>query len=216
MSVSTPNRLLVWWRRVRHRTTRRDFAMLAAILSGVGGATVVWRRSGLVFNHTASMPIGFYRIDRAQRVPSRNPPPQLARGATVVWCLPEALVCEARKRGYLVRGSCPGDAEPMLKVVAAVAGDTVVVDSAGMQVNGRRLPNSRPLRLDSRGLRLSGVAYGTYVVPPDTAWLWSPHHALSFDSRYFGGVPLSGLVGFASPVWVRKLAPLPAPSTFAR
>ena len=193
------------------RATRRDFARLAAVLSGLMGAAFLWHHSGLIFNHTASMPVGFYRLQRVPRISVGGPFPTLTRGSTVVWCLPEALVREARRRGYLVRGGCPGDAEPILKVVAALAGDTVTVDSAGMRVNGRRLPNSHSLRVDSQGRRIVGVAHGTYIVPPGVAWLWSPHQPHSFDSRYFGGVPTSGFVGLARPLWTRPARPRPDP-----
>jgi conjugative transfer signal peptidase TraF len=194
------------WRRALRRTTWRDFAGLAAAFVGLAAAAVLWHRSGLVFNHTASMPVGFYRVQRMQRARGDEPAQRisLTRGVTVVWCLPERLVGQARRRGYLVRGRCPGGVEPMLKTVVAIPGDSVVVDSAGMTVNGWRLPNSRPLTFDSRGRRLTGIPRGKYVVPPGQAWLWSPYHASSFDSRYYGAVPVSGLVGLARPVWTRR------------
>jgi conjugative transfer signal peptidase TraF len=185
--------------RTMRRTTWRDLAALGCVFLGLAVATVVWHRSGLILNHTGSMPVGFYRLRPA---PGR-PGGQLARGATVVWCLPTPLVVEARRRRYLVRGQCPGGVEPILKMVAALPGDTVVVDAIGLTVNGRRLPNSHPVAFDSHGRRLSAVPRGVHVVPPGYAWLWSPHTALSFDSRYYGAVPISGLVGLARPVWVR-------------
>jgi conjugative transfer signal peptidase TraF len=182
----------------------RDLARLAAVLGGLAAAAAVWYRSGLILNHTASMPLGVYRVQRAGSAPRDGTVAPPARGSTVVWCLPARLAAEARRRGYLVRGRCPGEAEPVLKVVAAVPGDTVVVDADGIGVNGRRLPNSRPLGRDARGRRLAAVPHGTYVVPTGIAWLWSQHDARSFDSRYYGGVPVGGLVGLTRPVWTAR------------
>jgi conjugative transfer signal peptidase TraF len=198
-------RFRVRWRRARRRTTWRDFARLGAVFVLLWVAAVAYHRSGVVLNHTGSMPLGLYHVTRAPRVTSV---PVLTHGATVVWCLPQRLGGEARRRGYLGGGSCPGGVESILKVVAAVAGDTVVVDSAGIAVNRRRLPYSRPLTFDSRGRSTTAMPHGWYVVGPAEAWVWSPYTALSFDSRYFGALPIAGLVGIAHPLWTRY-QPLP-------
>ena len=195
-------RLRVRWRRARRRTTWRDFARLGVVFLGLGACGVAYHSSGVVFNHTASMPMGFYQVRRAA--------PAVTRGAVVVWCLPTSLVAEAKRRGYLGGGSCPGGVESILKEVAAVPGDTVVVDPAGLAVNGRRLAGSRPLARDSRGRPVASVPHGRYVVRPGEAWLWSPHTAHSFDSRYYGALPVAGLVGVARPLWTRDLPYLPS------
>jgi conjugative transfer signal peptidase TraF len=201
---SASRRRLLWALRSRRavaRTTWRDFAALGGVFCVLGVATVAYRRSGVMLNHTASMPVGLYRVVRSA---GGRITPALRRGDAVVWCLPAPLVAEARRRHYLLRGGCPGDAEPMLKVLGAVPGDTVTVDRLGLAVNGVRLPNSHPLAFDSHGRRLASMPRGEYVVRPGTAWLWSPYHALSFDSRYYGAVPVSGLVGVARPLWIRR------------
>lgn len=202
-------RLRVRWRRARRRTTWRDFAALGAVFAGLGAAAIAYQRSGVLLNHTGSMPLGLYRVSRAPRAVASDVP-VLTRGATVVWCLPLRLVGEARRRGYLGGGACPGGVESILKEVAAVPGDTVVVSAAGMAVNGRALPYSRPLAHDSRGRPITAVPFGRYPVVPGEAWVWSPYTALSFDSRYYGPLALSDLVGVARPLWTRY-QPLPGP-----
>lgn len=195
-------RLRVRWRRARRRTTWRDFVALGAVFVGLGVAAVAYQRSGVLLNHTGSMPLGLYRVTRAPR-DAVSGAPVLTRGTPVVWCLPLRLVGEARHRGYLGAGPCPGGVESILKEVAAIPGDTVLVDSAGMAVNGRRLPNSRPLPFDSRGRPIGAVRAGTYPVRPGEAWVWSPYTPQSFDSRYYGALPLRDLVGVARPLWTR-------------
>lgn len=184
-----------------------DLGALALALGGVALFAALWYRAGLLINHTGSMPVGIYRIARltdAQRravAAGRLIPP---RGAVVVWCLPADVAAIARRRGYVARGSCAGGVEPVLKHVAAVPGDTVLVDAVGLSVNGRALANSRALTRDAQGRPAAAIAPGQFVVQAGTAWLWSPYSARSYDSRYFGAVPLDGWVGLSRPVWVSE------------
>ncbi|GJG89650.1 putative conjugal transfer protein TraF [Gemmatimonadetes bacterium T265] len=183
----------------------RDLGALAVALAIVFGAAALWYRSGLLVNHSASMPVGIYRVarltasERRAVAQGRLVPP---RGAVVVWCLPADVGAVARRRGYVMRGSCPGGAEPVLKRVAAVPGDTVVVDASGLHVNGRLLANSRALARDAAGRAAPAVTPGRIVVHVGMAWLWSPYSMRSYDSRYFGAVPTDGWVGLTYPVWV--------------
>lgn len=200
------------WRRARQRTTWRDFARLGVVFLALAACSLVYHSSGIVFNHTGSMPVGFYQVRRTVESRPESMPQatalahELGPGTVVMWCLPERLVGEAQRRGYLGGGTCPGGVEPILKEIAALPGDTVVVDSLGMAVNGRRLSHSRPLPRDSRGRPLDSMPWSRYVVRPGEAWLWSPYAAHSYDSRYYGALPFVGLVGVARPLWIRHLS----------
>ncbi len=107
----------------------------AAAITVVGRVTVA---SGLHFNVTPSMPIGIYRL-----APVRKSGVQ--RGTFVAVCAPIDAARLGLRRGYLADGRCAADTEPLLKVVAAVAGDEVTISSRGVAVNGCLLPHSRPL-----------------------------------------------------------------------
>jgi conjugative transfer signal peptidase TraF len=91
-------------------------------------------------------------------------------------------------RGYLMRGSCPGGAEPVGKPVVASEGDVVDVTDAETRVNGKPLPHSFRHRIDSRGRDLPSVPEGTYVLRPGELWIASDEHPKSWDSRYYGPV----------------------------
>ena len=189
----------------RERRFRRGLASLATALGILGVAATAWYHTGLVINHTGSLPPGLYRVERlsaeerAAAAAGRLVPPP---GAVVVWCLPAEVGAFGRRRGYLLRGPCPGGVEPVLKHVAAIAGDTVVVGAAGLAVHGRVLAHSRALERDALGRPARAVAAGVHAVRPGTAWLWSPYSIHSYDSRYYGGVPIAGWVGTARPIWV--------------
>ena len=72
----------------------------------------------LRFNLTPSMPLGIYRL-----VPV--PISAVARGMAVAVCAPTGASALGRSRGYLSIGRCPSGTEPLLKVIAGVAGDDV-------------------------------------------------------------------------------------------
>lgn len=191
------------------RRTWRDLGALVLALAATAGAAVLWYRSGLLVNHTASLPVGLYRVTRltaAERDAAAAGRLAPLRGAVVVWCLPDDVAAVGRRRGYLLRGPCPGDVEPVLKHVAAVPGDTVVVNAGGLAVDGGLLANSRALARDARGRPTSPVPPGIYAVTAGTVWLWSPYTPRSFDSRYYGAVTASGWLGVARPLWTRRPA----------
>jgi type IV secretory pathway protease TraF len=107
-------------------------------------------QSGLLLNHTASLPEGLYRVARPPAGEAADVA-RVARGQIVVWCLPRALSDAARARRYLVRGRWPAGGEPLLKFVAALPGGSVDVDTGGLTVNGHLLAKSRAAPLDARG-----------------------------------------------------------------
>jgi conjugative transfer signal peptidase TraF len=163
----------------------------AIVVAGLAGANV----AGLRFNATPSMPVGLWRM-----VPDRAP---LRRGEIVVVCLPgTALARIGAARHYIPSGRCPGGSEPLVKPIAATAGDVVAVSAAGVAVNGQPVHNTAQLAQDSAGRPLIAVAAGAYLVASKEVWLLSGHDPRSFDSRYFGPVPEANVQGIARPVWV--------------
>jgi conjugative transfer signal peptidase TraF len=160
--------------------------MLGIALAGVAGLRV---------NATASMPRGIWRVEA--------PGPQVERGEIVSVCLPEsAAIREAARRGYIPVGACPGGYEPLVKPVAAIAGDLVSVTAHGIAVNGEPVADTAQLDEDSDGRPLRPIPAGVYSVPAGAVWLLSGHDPRSFDSRYFGAVPTANIQGIARPVWV--------------
>lgn len=158
-------------------------------LAGIGAA---WA-SGLRINATPSMPRGLWQVSGATEV---------RRGDAMVVCSPDGGVARlGRQRGYVGAGTCPGGTEPLLKVVAAVAGDAVAVGPAGLAVNGELLADTVPLARDGAGRDLPAWPPGIYTVEPGTAWV-TTSTADSWDSRYWGPVRLADVFGVARPVAV--------------
>lgn len=103
---------------------------------------------------------------------------------------------EARRRGYLHRGACPGELEPMLKVLAGLPGDEVLQTSEALFINGRVLPHSKALEADAQGWPLPALAARRFVVRAGEG-IFVGDHPRSFDSRYFGPLPLASIEGEA-------------------
>jgi conjugative transfer signal peptidase TraF len=144
---------------------------------------------------TRSVPPGLYLL-------TYGPP---RRGGFLVVCLPERLGTYGRERGYLAPGPCPGGASEVLKRVAALPGDVVEVTDGGLVVNGEPLPATARRALDSAGRAVETIPAGRYRVEPGTLWLYATHSPRSWDSRYYGAIPLVGVRSSA-----RRLLSAPA------
>jgi conjugative transfer signal peptidase TraF len=145
-------------------------------------------------NLTSSMPIGIYRVvvmnPRSARV-----------GMLVAVCVPEKAAEIAQRRGYLVKGACAHKRETLLKQVVAVGGDEVIVTVKGLVVDGRLLPNSTALVADHADHVLAAWPVGRQRVADGMLWVYA-NHRRSWDSRYWGPVPVSNVVALVEPVLV--------------
>lgn len=162
------------------------------VLAGIGGA---WA-GGVRINATPSMPRGLWLLAGGAR-------PEVRRSDVLVLCIPDpAVVRLGRERGYLGNGPCPDGSEPLVKPAAAVAGDRVLVSPDGVAVNGAVLPHSAQLAADSAGRPLPRWPAGVYAVRPGEVWAVATQAPNSWDSRYWGPVPLSSVFGVARPLAV--------------
>lgn len=148
--------------------------------------------SGLRLNLKGSGPIGLW-IEQEK-------PDSPKRAILVSVCPPDIPVVRLMAaRGALGYGDCKGaDVTPLLKAVGAISGDLVKI-RAGMpvQVNGQVLPNT--IALDN----IESWPDGDYTVQPGQIWVFSTYNINSFDSRYFGPVPASDILGIAKPLIIR-------------
>lgn len=104
------------------------------------------------------------------------------------------------ERHYLGAGSCPDGSEPVVKVLAAAEGDRVEVTPNAVLVNGVALPHSRPLDRDRGERALLPFAAGEHRLEPGEVWLYSPYDERSWDSRYFGPVPIEDVTTIVEPL----------------
>jgi conjugative transfer signal peptidase TraF len=159
---------------------------LAALLASLLLAALGLHAYGLSLNVTDSMPIGLYHLEKL-RLP-------VARGTIVLACLPAPIAALGRRQGYLMGGSCPDGAAPVLKIAAAAGGDRVQLLDRQILVNGHALPGSGTLRRDRNGRALVHVARGMLTLRRGDLWFWTPNPA-SWDSRYYGPVSEGNVLG---------------------
>lgn len=160
----------------------------AAVVILASLATAGWL-GGYRVNFTPSYPLGLWRIEVLER--------NAVAGDLVFICLPPTpQITIAFERGYIRRGLCPGWFSPLIKTV--VATERQSVDIGGhVSIDGHPLAHSKVRKHDAEGRALPRWPGGT--VPRGYLYLHSDF-AGSFDSRYFGPVPTSGLLGLAHPV----------------
>lgn len=175
-------------------TGRRFVAWTLGAGAGlVALGSVAWA-FGIRVNETSSLPPGVWRVFGAAG--------EAPRGVIVNFCPPDtAAMREARERDYLRDGACPGNYETLFKPVVAIAGDVVDVSDAGIRVNGDLVPNSAPVKTDGVGNAMPAIERRTYLVGAGEAWVVSSYTPWSFDSRYFGAIPVASVRGQARPIW---------------
>lgn len=171
----------------RQRSSALDALSVAAGLLGVLFATG-WI-GGLRINTTPSEPLGLWRIVQITR--------SIRPGEMVFVCPPDnSALREARRRGYLRSGLCPGGFGPLIKTVVAVTGQRVAVTDL-VAIDGVPIRNSRIFEKDGQGRSLRHGQSGMLL--PGEVYLHSDFIG-SWDSRYFGPVPESGVLGLAQEV----------------
>ena len=154
--------------RRRQRRSRLALAGLIGCAIVPLAASSLWNPPTLlVWNVSASAPIGLYRVHAGEPV---------RRGDMVVAWTPEPARSLAARRHYL-----PANV-PLVKRVAAVAGDRVCAAGSRVSINGRRVATrqksdaaGRPMPWWTGCRRLD---QGEYLLLMD--------RADSFDGRYFG------------------------------
>lgn len=141
-------------------------------------------------NLTSSLERGFYIVSRR---PSAN---------LVEFCPEGEPATISLQRGYRTPGgTCPDGGSPLMKRIAAVAGDHVEVTTHGIRVNRKLIPNSAAHLKDHRGRKLAPWPNGEYIVPTGSLWVISDFNSWSFDSRYFGPISSSIVQHRLRPLW---------------
>lgn len=155
------------------------------------GLIVLLGGAGFRINLTPSEPLGLWRIIEPDR--------PIMVGDLVFICPPNSeAMREARARGYLRFGLCSDRVAPLIKTVMATSGQVIEIGD-DVRVDGQPLPRSRVARMDGQGREMAPHDGG--VVPPGTVFLHSEFPG-SFDSRYFGPLPMDGILGLAREVWI--------------
>ncbi|EKF57661.1 putative conjugal transfer protein TraF [Agrobacterium albertimagni AOL15] len=151
----------------------------------------------LMWNVSASAPIGLYRVVPVDRIEVTD---------LAVVMLPDELARFLDERRYL-----PMDL-PLLKRVLALGGTEVCRSGPDIIAYGMRY--GQALERDTQGRPLP-VWQGCRHVDEGEAFFMNWDAPDSFDSRYFGPLPLTTVVGRAIPLWTADV-PHPATDSFRK
>ncbi|MGV8428370.1 S26 family signal peptidase [Pseudomonas aeruginosa] len=182
-----------------HPRSRLRARIMLAGLSACGLAALAWASfvhplPRLIYNPSDSVAIGWYRVDPLGRKPGSLPRP-LSVGTIVLTTLPPDAAALAAQRGYL-----PARV-PLLKRVGAVAPQEVCITGRIVRIDG--VPSAAVLPADRWGRPLLSWQQ-CHRLEPGELFLLSTTNPASFDSRYFGPVSVSAVIGVAHPVWLES------------
>lgn len=164
--------------------TRFGYVMVTYFsVMGVAIASFVSLPVKLLWNASASTPIGFYDL---------APPHNLTVGDLVAVMPEKPLADFIIERGYIGRGV------PLLKHIAAVPGQKVC--RTGNAVTVDAVPFGDALNHDREGRELP-VWQGCRRIADGDLFLMNPSVPDSLDGRYFGPIPAHDVIGKATPLY---------------
>lgn len=171
--------------RFRTRRLRSRAVAIGALAAALTVTIAVPPRPLLVWNASASAPIGLYAVGTAG---------DLDAGDMVVARMPSRLRPLAARRRYIPINV------PLVKRVAGVPGDTVCAIGAVISVNGRHVAVRQ--RSDGAGRPMPWWK-GCVTLRHGTVFLLMTGTPASFDGRYFGPTARTDIIGKASLIWLR-------------
>lgn len=154
------------------------FVATGLLLSTIGGTTPHY-----IWNASNSVPIGLYRV---------QPEARLTITELVAVQPPDLIAAFLDLNGYLPTGV------PMLKRVLALPGQTVCRNDLTIVVDGIDVGEAH--ERDGRGRPLPAW-HGCRVLVEGDVFVMNWQSADSLDSRYFGPLPASAVIGRAVPLW---------------
>jgi conjugative transfer signal peptidase TraF len=149
----------------------------------IGVSAFVHPAPKLIWNASASVPIGLYRV---------RPAGDLQVAELVVVRPPAPLANFLAERGYLPKSV------PLLKHILALPGQTVCRTGRAITVDAAAMGEA--LEHDRRGRHLP-VWQGCRLIASGQVFLMNRQSEDSLDGRYFGPLPATTIVGEAAPLW---------------
>jgi conjugative transfer signal peptidase TraF len=155
----------------------------SAVVLGVGLSVLFRPAPRLIWNASASVPIGLYAV---------RPSGALHVDELLVVLPPEPLATFLDERHYLPKGV------PLLKHVLALPGQTICRSDRTITVDGVTMGEALDRDHLSRSLP---VWHGCRVIAGGDVFLMNRQSGDSLDGRYFGPLPTLSIVGRAYPLW---------------
>ena len=153
---------------------------------GIGVTTLFHPLPRLIWNASASVPVGLYAV---------HPAGPLHPAELVAVKPPEPLASFLADRDYLP------EHVPLLKHIAALPGQRVCRIGDTISIGGHGV--GMALDRDSRG-RILPRWSGCQTIEAGQIFLFNQGVSDSLDGRYFGSLPRSAIMGQAIPLWLEQ------------
>lgn len=140
----------------------------------------------LVWNASASVPLGLYAVQTVERIQV---------GDLVLVQPPVALADFLAERGYVAHGM------PLLKRVAALPPQTICALGDMITIDGQLV--ARRHQADRLGRPLPAWT-GCQQLEPGQVFLLNTATPDSLDGRYFGPLPSAVIIGRLRPLWISE------------
>lgn len=164
--------------------TRAGLILTTAFATiGVGYPALTPTPTNLIWNASASAPVGLYTIDF-------DGPFEVTDLVAVD--APEPLATFLAQRGYLPKGV------PLMKRILGVSGQTVCRSNLSIAIDGVEMGMALERDRDGRDLP---VWQGCHRIPTGQVFLMNWQVSDSLDGRYFGLTSTDQIIGRAVPLW---------------
>ena len=172
------------------KSIRAMCVLIAVTTVGFTMIAVVAVGEGYRFNATTSAPVGLWKI-------AQQHPGQVSVGQYVLICPPQHEVLNRLiQQGRMFRGKCDSGTVPFIKAVVAEGAGRFRVEPDGVYINDTRIESTAPYPWENLiPAPPSSIKSGEFIAIQTL-------HPGSIDSRYFGPMRVSDVIGVIEPKWI--------------
>ena len=173
------------------RKIKKFIYYLLSIISLFFIVIILFKMNGYILNNTSSYPIGIYKIIKTNFY---------KKGTLVSFCAPENDTIEKLVRfGFApANETCKNGTPVLLKKIVAVENDYIELKDNHIYINSALQPKSKIFLVGSGGNILE--RQNNQTIKKGYFWAMSDYNERSYDSRYFGQIPLKNIKGTAVPI----------------
>ncbi len=147
-------------------------------------------QAGFRINLTSSLPLGIWKIDKSFT--------RIEKGDYVWFMATKEIADFALERGYLQENiKCENNTIPLLKTVYGLPGDTYSFHENEIRINDIPVKNTKRRINDSKERPMPRILNG--IVRKNQLFVLTMH-TYSYDSRYYGPIPIKNVEGKARPI----------------